>query len=165
MRMCPSVTRRRMPGFTLVELVSVLVLVGILSVYVVSKAMSSAGQSTAGYQAVRLASDLRHTQMLALAWGVALTFTSTPSSYSVSCATSTTAPCPPSTSPPTPVTDPGHSGAFSVTLDNSVTLNATSVTFDILGQPATAPTFTFTSDSKTMAAVTVAANTGFVTGP
>lgn len=148
----------RVLGYTLIELIVVLVLVGILSAFVVSKAMPRAGESTAGYQAQRLASDLRHAQMLALAWGRALTFTAVSGSYSVVCV-ATGGPC---VSTGSPVTDPGRDGPFTVNLDN-VSLNSASTTFNILGKPSAAASFTLSSGGTTVATVAVAADTGFVT--
>ena len=145
----------RVLGFTLIELIVVVVLVGILSAFVVSRAMPRAGDSTtAGYQAQRLASDLRHAQMLALAWGRALTFTASGNSYSVVCV-ATGGPCVSTTSP---VVDPGRDGPFTVNMEG-VSLNSASTTFDILGKPSAAASFTLSSG----ATVSVAANTGFVT--
>ncbi len=162
MRTRLSVARAREPGFTMVELVLVLVLIGILSAFVVSKAMPRAGESTAGYQAVRLANDLRHTQMLAMAWGRNLNFVATSGSYSVSCASGVSpGPCASS-----PVLDPGHSGPFDVALENvtlAVVTGPNPLTFDIVGKPSAAASFTLAAGGVTLATVTVAANTGFVT--
>ena len=145
-----------MSGFSIIELVVVMVLLAILSAVAVMAVMPRAGENTAGYQAGRLASDLRHTQMLAMAWGKNLNFATSPGSYSVSCASG-------STCTSTPVSDPGHSGSFDVSME-SVTLSATAnpLTFDIVGRPSGPATFTLAVDGVTVATVTVAANTGFV---
>jgi len=143
----------RVLGFTLIELIVVVVLVGILSAFVVSRAMPRAGDSTtAGYQAQRLASDLRHAQMLALAWGRALTFTASGNSYSVVCV-ATGGPCVSTTSP---VVDPGRDGPFTVNMEGVSVSGST--TFDILGKPSAAASFTLSSGGT----VSVAADTGFV---
>jgi hypothetical protein len=91
--------------------------------------------------------------MLALALGRALTFTASANSYSVACATETTGPCNAS-----PVIDPGRDGPFTVNMEG-VSLNSASTTFDILGKPSAAASFTLSSGAM----VSVAANTGFVT--
>jgi len=148
----------RVAGFTLIELIIVIVVVGIISAFVVSRAMPRAGESTAGYQAQQFANDLRHAQMLAMTWGKDLNFTTATASYSVSCASGSTGPCASS-----PVIDPGHSGAFAVALDNVTLSPATTLTFDIVGKPSSAASFTLAADGVTMATVTVAAGTGFVT--
>jgi len=145
-------------GFTTIELIIVVVLLGILSAFAVLGALPRAGESTAGYQAQQLASDLRHTQMLAIAWGKDLNFTTTPTSYNVSCVSGSMGPCASS-----PVLDPGHSGSFTVALDNVTVSPATTLTFDIVGKPSSAASFAITADGVTIATVTVAANTGFVT--
>ena len=146
-------------GFTSIEFIAVVVILGILSAFVVLRAMPRAGESTAGYQAQQLASDVHHAQMLAMAWGKDLVFTSSPNSYTVTCASVVVSPCPPSIA--SPVMDPGHSGTFAVTLD-SVTLNNTTLTFDIVGKPSSAASFTLSANGATLATVTLAAGTGFV---
>jgi prepilin-type N-terminal cleavage/methylation domain-containing protein len=150
-----ATAHRRGNGFTIIELVVVLVFVGIISAFVLLKGLPRAGDSTSSYQqAQRLASDLRHAQMLALAWGKGLTFSAAGASYSVACATGFTGgPCGAS-----PVIDPGRDGPFTVNLD-SVNVNTASVTFDILGKPLGPQSFTLSSGGT----VSVAADTGFVT--
>lgn len=144
----------------MIELIVVLVLLAILSSFVASKALPRTGESTAGYQAQLLAGDLRHAQILAMTWGKDLNFTTTSTSYSVSCANSSTGPC----APPSPVVDPGHSGLFTVTLDGvTVATSAPSLTFNILGTPSSQASFTLSSNGVSLATVTVAAGTGFVT--
>lgn len=150
----------RPSGFTVIELVIVMVFLGIISAFVVSTAMPRAGQSTVGYQAQQLASDLRHAQMLAMTWGKDLNFTTTSTSYSVSCTSVSAGPC---ASYPSAVVDPGHSGSFTVALDNVTLSLAPTLTFDIVGKPSSAASFTLAADGVTMATVTVAAGTGFVT--
>lgn len=149
--------RLRSRGFTTIEFVIVIVLLGILSAFALLKTMPRTGESTAGYQAQQLASDLRHAQMLAMTWGKDLNFATTSTSYSVSCASGSTGPCASS-----PVVDPGHSGSFTVALDNVTLSPATTLSFDIVGKPSSAASFTITADGVTIATVTVAANTGFV---
>lgn len=142
----------------MIEFVTVIVLLGILSAFALLKTMPRTGESTVGYQAQQFANDLRHTQMLAMTWGKDLNFTSTSTSYSVSCASGTTGPCASS-----PVVDPGHSGSFTVVLDNVTLSPATTLSFDIVGKPSSSASFTLSAGGATLATVTVAAGTGFVT--
>jgi prepilin-type N-terminal cleavage/methylation domain-containing protein len=156
---CPT-RRAKTLGFSLIELIAVIVLVSILSATVASKAMPRAAESTAGYQALSLASDLRHTQLLAMSWGRALAFTPASTSYSVTCVAASTDPC---FDAVTPVLDRGRDGPFTVTLENGATLTGAAIQFDILGQPSASATFTLSADGATVATVSVSATTGFVT--
>jgi prepilin-type N-terminal cleavage/methylation domain-containing protein len=149
---------RRSRGFTLTELIIIIVLLGVVTSYALSKAMPQASQATLGYQASMLADDLRQTQMLAMSWGKPLRFTPSSGSYAVTCVAVSVAPC---TSTSTAVYDIGHAGSFSVTLANGVTLSGSSVDFDIVGKPSAARTFTLTGGGQTRT-VTVAAGTGYV---
>jgi type II secretory pathway pseudopilin PulG len=151
--------RRRLSGFTLLELGVVVFMVGIVSAIALSRAAPRASQDTAGFQAQLFANDLRHTQMLAMAWGKELRLTPTATSYSVTCVSASGGPCVDTSSP---VVDPGHDGPFTVTLQNSVTLSGSALQFDILGKPSAAATFTLSADGAVIATVSVAAVTGFV---
>ena len=146
-------------GFTLIEVVVVIVILGIISVYATPKSVSTA-EITLPSQAQKLASDIRHTQVLATSWGKSLRLSITTGSngtYSVSCVTSGSSPCDIS-----PVVNPSG-GSFSVSLQKNVVLGGTStVDFNSLGQPSAAATYTLTTGSSTIT-VSVAALTGFVT--
>jgi hypothetical protein len=121
----------------------------------------------ARYQAERLRSDLRHTQMLAMTWGVTLRMTTAASSYTVSCATATTGPCPAVLG--NPVTDPATGQNFTVAIEPGFAL-APAATFDLdaLGRPrdslgallAGDTAFTVTAGA-TIYTVTVRPLTGF----
>lgn len=118
--------RGRGRGFTLIELIMVLVLVGILAASVVPQ--FSASQATVLAQAGQLASDLRHLQMLALnrydsASCSLYALTTTAGGYSAACGGTT-------------LTDPITAQGFAVTLAQNVTLcPATTVYFDTAGRP------------------------------
>lgn len=157
-------------GFTLMQLIIVLSLVGILSAYVILKMMPSVGKSTAAYQALKLADNLRHTRMLAVSWGKTLKFSSNSASYRVTCstpaacsnATPSAANCP---NPTAVVIDHGHHGPFCIAIESDVSLSGpVDIEFDVLGRPLTngSTTYQLFVGSTLMATVTVAAGTGFV---
>ena len=158
-------------GFSQLELVTTIALAGIMSASVVPKMMPQAAKSSAPYQALRLADDLREARLLAMGWGQTLAFTTNASTWRVSCANAgsctnampSAATCP---NPTTSVVDPGHHGPFCVALESGVTLTGpASIQFDLLGRPqyAGAITYTLSANGSAIATVAVAADTGFVT--
>ncbi len=158
-------------GFSQLELLLTITLAGVMSAGAVHKMLPQAGQSTAAYQALRLADDLRHTRLLAMGWGKSLVFSAGSSSWRVSCSdpSACTNASPPASTCPNPtqvVVDPGHHGPFCVALENGVTLSGPgSVGFDLLGRPqsASAITYQLSANGTAIATVSVAADTGFVT--
>ena len=153
--------RHLQAGFTLVELVIVLVLVGIAAAYAGMKNGSPSVFSLIS-QADAMAKDLRHIQTLAHTWGRSLRFTVSPGvngSYSVSCITVGTAPC--NTSP---VLDPVTGKALTVALQKGVSLAGTAqVDFSSAGMPSVAASYTLTAGSAVVKTVSLAALTGVVT--
>ncbi len=151
-------------GFTLIELVIVIVLVSILAVYAVVK-WPSDSQLKLPAQANLLIAHIRHTQSLAMHWGQTLRFTPSGGGYTVSCASA-------SANPPcnqNPVIDPVTGQSFSVSLESGITLGGASVDFDSLGRPinagalitsSPARTFTLSADGVSHT-VTVQPLTGF----
>jgi len=144
----------RMAGFTLIELVTVLVITGVLAAYVLPR--WAPGDTTVAAQADRLARDLRHAQALAMNQGRTLSFDiQAPGGYRVTYSGTT-------------ITDPATQQAFQITLDNSVTLTGTDVDFDSLGRPGSAGSLlasdsVFTMNGSTRnVTVTLDAVTGFV---
>ena len=152
-------------GFTLVELIMVIVVIGIISVYAVMRGAPTA-TATLPSQTQQLASDIRHTQLLATTWGKSLRFSITAGvngSYSVSCVTAGAAPCNIS-----PVIDPATGTSFHRTVKNGAELIVASgpatLDFNSLGQPSAAASYTLT-DGSHPDTIAVAALTGFVTSP
>ena len=141
-------------GFTLIELITMLILIGILSGLLVTRGSPTA--ATLNAQADELARTLRHAQSLSLAQGRSLTLSVPDStSYAISDGAGT-------------VTDPqGVVQAY--TLVNGVTLTGNDLDFDSLGRPIdasdnlidTARTWTLSVGGST-ASVSVEPLTGFV---
>jgi len=152
--------RQRQTGFTVLELVIVMIVVGILGGYAAMRTGSSAAFSLIS-QANTMAKDIRHVQSLAHTWDRPLRITITAAAngtYSVSCVTSGTKPCNAS-----PVIDPATGHALLVAVQKGVVLAGTaSVDFDSSGKPSAAASYTLTSGSATKT-VAIAALTGLVT--
>ncbi|MBE7939291.1 MULTISPECIES: prepilin-type N-terminal cleavage/methylation domain-containing protein [Ramlibacter] len=152
-------------GFTLVELVIVLVLVGILSAYIIALNTNSSAL-TARSQADKLASDIRHAQSLAMTWSQPLQFNISATGYSIRC-TSTTAGSPCNNTPSTggTVTDPATNAAFQNTLGSGVSFAArpTAFTINTTGIPTVTGNSFQLSGGGTSFTVTVATGTGNIT--
>jgi MSHA pilin protein MshC len=131
-------------GFTLLELVAVLLLLGILSTSLFLR--WSPGASTLNAQADQLARTLRHAQSLALAQGRSLRFAvQSATAYAITDGAAT-------------ITDP-QGAVQSYTLANGVTLTGSDLDFDSL--IATAQSWTLSGAGAT-ANVSVSPLTGFV---
>jgi prepilin-type N-terminal cleavage/methylation domain-containing protein len=151
----------RAAGFTLIEIMIVIVIVGIVAVIAFDKNGSPATYTLLS-QGELLAANLRHTQTLATTWSRSLSVgltSGTNGTYSVSCMnSSTSSPCNSS-----PVVDPATGSSFSVSLQNNVSISGpAALTVDSFGKPSGAATYTLMSSDSTVT-VTVAATTGFVT--
>lgn len=149
-------------GFSLVELVMVIVVVSILGVVVLTRYHEPA-ETTVSIEADHLARDIRHMQMLAMTWGQTLRLTAAGTGYNVSCVTAGPAPC-----NVTPVVDPAGSTAFTRTLETGITVAGAALDIDALGRPVSGgvlfngdTTYTLTGGSET-STVTAVRLTGFV---
>jgi MSHA pilin protein MshC len=124
----------RCRGFTIVELIMVMLVLSVLSVTVAMR--WNATSTILPYQAELMARNLRHAQMLAMNWGQTLQVSLvSPTNYMVRCATaSPTSPC----NGAGPIMDPANNGGtFNVFLSNNATVTgpATPLAFDRLGRP------------------------------
>ncbi len=111
-------------GFTLIELIMVLVILGVLSAYVAAR--WSPGDSAVHTEAAQLARDLRHAQALAMSLGTPLDFGTSGGGYSV-------------TDSGGVIQDPARGGPFQHSLANGVNRGGScgTVRFDTLGRPVT----------------------------
>jgi MSHA pilin protein MshC len=142
-------------GFTLVELVIVIVVLGIISAYAVMRS-PDVSSVTLPSQAQQLASDIRHAQTLAYTWGKSLSFIAEPSRY---CVTLGASDC----SGSNPITDPSTGGSFIVYLQKGVGLTGTApLVINSLGQPTSPATGGATYTLGGSQTVTVDGQTGFV---
>ncbi|MEK7752209.1 MAG: prepilin-type N-terminal cleavage/methylation domain-containing protein [Acidobacteriota bacterium] len=139
-------------GFTIIELIIVIVVVGILSAYAAMRGGLSSSELSLPSQAEKMASDIRRAQALAYTSGKRVRLTvaaGANGTYAVACVTV-----------PTPCgTD------FSVTLQKDVILGGTaSLEFTSLGQPSAAASYTLAYPANTNTkTIAVAALTGIVT--
>lgn len=157
---------RRQGGFTLVELVMVMVITGILAAYAAGRYFAPAAV-TGSSQAQRFARDLRHAQMLAASWGRQLVVTVNAGNYQVACTALAAAPC-----DTNPVVDPATGVAFNVALQDGATLaGPATVRFDSMGRPSTGAAPTAAAAVYTLSAggsgwtITVNPVTGLVVAP
>ena len=148
------ISAKRQAGLTLIELITVLILIDTLSGLLVTRGSPTA--ATLNAQADQLARALRHAQSLSLAQGRSLSFSvPTTTSYSISDGVST-------------VTNP-QGVLQDYALINGVTLAGSDLDFDSLGRPIdtsdnlinTARTWTLSIGGST-ASVSVEPLTGFV---
>ncbi|HEC17558.1 MAG TPA: type II secretion system protein [Sedimenticola sp.] len=157
-------TLKAMAGFTVMELVMVISILGIVAAFAIPRWQAN-GAYTVGYQADRLLSDIRYIQSLAMAWGENLRLDVSTGSYQVTCVNSSgTAAC---GSAGDIITDPLTNQPFNVTLDSGITLAGIDTDFDKLGRPNSsgtllsgARTFTLSGGSNSWT-VSTAPVTGF----
>lgn len=157
--------RQHEAGFTLIELIIVIVVIGALSVYA-AMTSGSAGVYTLVSQSESMASDLRHVQALATTLGKSLRVSitaGTNGSYTVTCVTPGSSPC--NSVSGSPMTNPHTGSAFTVTLEKDVSLSGTAqLDIDSLGKPGGAASYVLAADGATRT-INVAAITGLVEIP
>jgi prepilin-type N-terminal cleavage/methylation domain-containing protein len=130
-------------GFTLIELITVLILISVIAAYATMRTPSSATYNLTSV-AEQLRRDIRLTQTLATSLNTTYTITLLADSYSIS---------------PTPPT-----GAVAVTMPSGVTLTPTTLSFNSMGAPSGAASITVTATGAPSITITVAAETGFING-
>lgn len=152
---CPTSPHRHQDGFTLVELVIVIVVVAVLAAVGIMNSPSPAELSLPS-QAEKMASDLRHAQTLAHTSGnrLSLTIDETNDSYAIGCVAAS--PCP-----------QAFTGQIEKGVQLTVTTGPNPIEFDTLGQPkttanaATSASYTLTYDTSSTK-ISIAPLTGFV---
>ena len=145
--------RRAAAGFTLTELVMVMIIAGILSAFAIAR-INTQSFDTEGF-ANRAAAMVRYAQKLAIAQRrtvFVVTTVGPPSHIKLCYADATCA---------TPVREPPGTNAFAYDAPSGIALSAASFSFSALGKPTPGPvTITVTGDgTKT---ITIAAETGYV---
>ncbi len=161
----------RADGFTLIELVAVIVIIAVMAALVVPRTPTQASL-TLNARAEQVAADIRYVQSLAMTGGQRYCFTLTPSSpfsgYSMTTGASS---CATTTAHPAGFAQP-VSVCSSGTCMTAPALANSYLQFDTLGQPYTAPTTLLASnavititDGSGSQTVTVAPVTGRVSVP
>lgn len=153
-------------GFTLVELITIIILLGILSSYAFSR-WSANSELVLPNTANLLAGHIRHIQNLSNYWQQPLRLNINGNGYWVSCINaSTVSPCNSS-----PILDPATNQGFNVVLSSGISLSGSTLDFDTQGRPVASgaligstPAATYTlSVGGSSAVVSVAPITGFTT--
>jgi MSHA pilin protein MshC len=145
-------------GFTLVEMVVVLILVGILAVVAIPRLVGIGSYDTLGFYD-RVASGLRYAQKQAIAKrrNVCATFAATSVTFTFAAVAGAAQPC------DTNLVGPGGQSPYTLSPQSSgVAFTATpaNFSFDALGRPSTAQTISITGDG--IRTLSVEPETGYV---
>lgn len=135
-------------GFTLVELVVVILILGILSINVGSRFLSGSAFSDRKV-ADELIEAIRYAQHVAMSRGGSIRVVTTSTSYTVEQTTGTA------------IANPNRSGNYAVTIPDNSSLSATTISFNGLGQPTPNTDSTITVGNPAAFTITVEGETGY----
>ncbi|MBL4623333.1 MAG: type II secretion system protein [Immundisolibacteraceae bacterium] len=149
--------QKKITGFTLIEMVMVMVIIGIMAAYAAPRWLGD--EQLLDPQQRLLARDLRHAQSMAMTQGRSVNFEIISAGYQITDASLTV------------IIDPARGEAFQVNLEPGLSIAGSNFSFDSLGRPTdgssllSAPQVQTVSSGGSSATVTVAPVSGFVSAP
>lgn len=151
---CSKNNKKRQHGFTLLEVIAVIVIVSVLAAVAVSRFASTSSTSLVAETDI-LKSHLRYAQYRAMSDAMPWRLSFSTNTYSLSYYDESTSQWKSSTLP--------NENSATHTLLNGITVSGSTVTFDEWGSPGTAPvSITVSEDGATAATIEITANTGFI---